>query len=86
MNGYLKRYDISLTAKSPLHIGSGEKKGNKEYIYDRRRAVIYYPNLHNMLNELGTFDIWIKNQMELLSYHPWYYQKYLAVMARLNFQ
>lgn len=33
MNNYLKRYRVTITALSPIHVGSGQTIGKKEYLY-----------------------------------------------------
>ena len=52
MNDHLKRYRITLNVLSPVHIGSGEIIGKKEYIYDKRKGLIYYPDIHRMIHVL----------------------------------
>lgn len=49
---YLKTYQITLTALSPVHIGGGEKINKKEYIYDKQKDVIYYPKMRDLIGAL----------------------------------
>lgn len=41
MENYLKRYEIILKPLSPIFIGSGEKIGKKEYVYDTEKNTVY---------------------------------------------
>ena len=48
----LKRYHVTLKTLSPVHIGWGEVVNKKEYIYDRHKGILYYPDLRDMLGSL----------------------------------
>lgn len=48
MNEYLKHYTVELTTLAPVFIGSGEKAGKKEYVYDRVNKRIYMLNNQKM--------------------------------------
>lgn len=39
-----KRYTMTLKLNGPLHIGSGEQKSTKEYIYSEPGRRVYFPN------------------------------------------
>ncbi|NCC79232.1 MAG: type III-A CRISPR-associated RAMP protein Csm5, partial [Clostridia bacterium] len=47
---FLKRYQIKLTARSPVFIGSGMTMGKKEYVYDRTRHKVKIPDLPSMFS------------------------------------
>jgi len=50
--GHLKSYEIILTAKSPVFIGSGIEYSKKEYYYDRARGRVHIINLPAMMSLL----------------------------------
>lgn len=50
--GHLKSYEIILTAKSPLFIGSGMEYSKKEYYYDRAHGKVHIINIPAMLSML----------------------------------
>jgi len=50
--GHLKTYDIILTAKSPVFIGSGVEYNKKEYYYDRARGKVHIINIPSMISLL----------------------------------
>ena len=52
MNNYLKRYRVTLNTLLPVHIGSGEVIGKKEFIFDKKNSNIYYPDTHGMIGAL----------------------------------
>ncbi|MCL2217993.1 MAG: type III-A CRISPR-associated RAMP protein Csm5 [Defluviitaleaceae bacterium] len=52
MNNHLKQYRMTLKTMSPIHIGSGETIGKREYIYDKREQNVYFPDLHKIINAL----------------------------------
>lgn len=47
---FLKRYQIKLTVRSPVFIGSGMTMGKKEYVYDRTRHKVKIPDLPSMFS------------------------------------
>lgn len=53
MIDYLKRFKITLTCKSPVHIGSGEKIGKKEYIL--RNNSLYIPDVGKMYSDIEKY-------------------------------
>ncbi|MCL2020038.1 MAG: type III-A CRISPR-associated RAMP protein Csm5 [Oscillospiraceae bacterium] len=52
MNSYLRTYRIKLKTLSPVHIGGGVKVGKKEYIYDKARQLVYFPNTVKLIEAL----------------------------------
>jgi len=71
MNSYLKTYTITLTALSPVHIGSGEKIGKKEYIYDKQTNEVHYPDsarLFSVLKSKGIEDFLLKGGGDLYGF------------------
>ena len=52
MESYLREYDFEIVTKAPVFIGSGEKVGKKEYIYDRRANKVVFLNLKKMYQGL----------------------------------
>ncbi|MCL2045534.1 MAG: type III-A CRISPR-associated RAMP protein Csm5 [Oscillospiraceae bacterium] len=52
MNNFLRRFTLTLTVESPIHIGSGETLNQKEYIFDKRNRLVYFPEMHNMFRML----------------------------------
>jgi len=71
MNSYLKTYTITLTALSPVHIGSGEKIGKKEYIFDKQTNEVHYPDsvrLFSALKSKGIDDFLLKDGGDLYGF------------------
>lgn len=56
-----KVYEIELDTLGPVHIGTGEKLSNSEYLYDFRDKKVYIPNETKLFN-------WIIDQGLLNSY------------------
>ena len=52
MESYLREYDFEIVTKAPVFIGSGEKVGKKEYIYDRRANKVVFLDLKKMYQGL----------------------------------
>lgn len=52
MQYYLKNYKVTIHALSPIHIGSGEKIGKKEYIYLPRKRKVIVPDINIMYGDL----------------------------------
>ena len=52
MQDYLKHYTMKLTARSPIHIGSGMTAGKKEYIYMPGKNLVIMPDIALMHKEL----------------------------------
>lgn len=52
MNEYLKHYRVKIHALSPIHVGSGEKIGKKEYIYMPWNHRVIIPNVEKMYMNL----------------------------------
>jgi len=50
--GHLKNYEIILTTKSPVFIGSGMEYSKKEYYYDRAHGKVHIINIPAMLSML----------------------------------
>lgn len=53
MEEYLNNYLFRITAISPIHIGSGDKIGKKEYIYNPKERTVLIPDLKKMLEILS---------------------------------
>jgi len=62
--GHLERINILVRTLSPLFIGSGEKLSKKEYIFDKNKSIICFPDLlllmsylqqRNLLKQYETF-------------------------------
>ena len=51
-HGHLKSYEIILTAKSPVFIGSGMEYNKKEYYYDRAHGKVHIINIPAMMSML----------------------------------
>ncbi|MDR1448073.1 MAG: type III-A CRISPR-associated RAMP protein Csm5 [Candidatus Ancillula sp.] len=45
MREFIKRYRLSITTIGPVHIGSGQKYNSKEYIFDREKNEVYFPDI-----------------------------------------
>lgn len=58
MNNYLKSYDATITALSPIHVGSGNLLLKKEYIFDKQKNVVM------VLNPAKFYDVMVKMRME----------------------
>ncbi len=50
--GHLERLDITLRALAPVFIGSGEQLNKKEYIFDRRKGLICFPDFPRLVDFL----------------------------------
>ncbi len=50
--GHLERIEILLRMLSPLFIGSGEKLSKKEYIFDKKKSIICFPDLLLLMSYL----------------------------------
>ena len=48
MKDYLKHYQVKIRALSPIHIGSGDTIGKKEYIYNPREHKVIIPDVQKM--------------------------------------
>ena len=59
MKGHLKEMRITLICDSPVHVGQGVAVGKKEYILDRAKNELYYPDLVQMSKILAS-----KNKLE----------------------
>ena len=42
--GHLERFNITLRALAPVFIGSGERLNKKEYILNKRKGIIHFPD------------------------------------------
>ncbi len=67
MNNFLKRYEVTITTKAPVYIGSGKQISKKEYIYDRREQKVYYPIIHKMVYEFKRCNLIDKYENFILS-------------------
>lgn len=62
---YLRQFKVTLTALSPVHIGSGEVINNGGSIFDQRTGKLYYLNLQKLVsalkkaNKLGEYEKFI---------------------------
>lgn len=52
MKDFLKHYRVCITVLSPMHIGSGEKIGKKEYIYMPWNHRVLVPDLKKMYEDI----------------------------------
>ena len=52
MSDFLKHYEMKIQVLSPMHIGSGEKIGKKEYIYLPWDNKVIIPDVRRMLAEI----------------------------------
>lgn len=52
MQDYLKHYEVNILVLSPMHIGSGEKIGKKEYIYMPGKHQVIVPDLIKMYTDI----------------------------------
>ncbi len=52
MQGYLKEYQMRITALSPIHVGNGMKIGKKEYIQQGETAPVIVPDTMKMFDTL----------------------------------
>lgn len=52
MNGFLKCYKVKITALAPIHIGSGQKIGKKEYIYMPWNHNVIVPEIEKMYADI----------------------------------
>ncbi len=66
--GHLERLNITLRALGPVFIGSGESLNKKEYIFDARKGLIYFPDLPRLV----TF---LKSRSLLPKYEDYLYQQ-----------
>jgi CRISPR-associated protein Csm5 len=57
MEGYLKSYDIRLETLGPVHIGSGNKIGKKEYILDKKSNTVYVPDMYKLYEGLRSMKL-----------------------------
>lgn len=48
MKDFLKRYRVTITALSPIHIGMGQMIGKKEYIYLERSNKVIIPDIQKL--------------------------------------
>jgi CRISPR/Cas system CSM-associated protein Csm5 (group 7 of RAMP superfamily) len=46
---HLERLNITLRSLSPVFIGSGERLSKKEYIFDPRKGMIYFPDFPRLV-------------------------------------
>ena len=69
MSTYLKRYKLSLTIIGPMHIGSGEILGKKDYIFDRKTESIFYPSMHELFAQIKKKGLVEKYERFLLDRH-----------------
>lgn len=53
MKEYLNNYIFRITALSPIHIGSGESIGKKEYIYNSNDGTVIIPDLKKMFESIS---------------------------------
>lgn len=63
MKEYLNSYKLRITALSPIHVGSDEKIGKKEYIYNPRSSTVIIPDLSKMYLDIkrkGKLNEYIK--------------------------
>ncbi len=66
--GHLERLNITLRSLAPVYIGSGESLNKKEYVFDRQKGLIYFPNLPR----LAAF---LKSRSLLAKYEEYLYQQ-----------
>lgn len=73
MREFLKQYEMKITVLSPIHIGSGERIGKKEYIYLQRENTVLVPDVRYLLAEIQKkhleqryMDYMLKNNREEL--------------------
>lgn len=52
MGDYLKCYEVTIKALAPIHVGSGEKIGKKEYIYLPWNHKVIIPDIQKMYKAL----------------------------------
>ena len=52
MNGFLKCYKVKITALAPIHVGSGQKIGKKEYIYMPWNQNVIVPEIEKMYADI----------------------------------
>ena len=52
MNGFLKCYKVKITALAPIHVGSGQKIGKKEYIYMPWKKNVIVPEIEKMYADI----------------------------------
>jgi CRISPR-associated protein Csm5 len=54
---HLKTYEIILTTKSPLFIGSGKEYSKKEYYYYEKNKIVHIINNHTMFSMLISYNL-----------------------------
>ncbi|MGL4483315.1 MAG: hypothetical protein ACRCUS_00025, partial [Anaerovoracaceae bacterium] len=48
--GNIEQYQLSITCKTPLHIGNGVEISKLNYIFDRRKGVVTVINPERLMN------------------------------------
>lgn len=67
MKDFLKKYEIVIETTAPVFIGSGEKIGKKEYIFNDKEKKVYIPDFKKMYQFLKEKDLLDSYQTYLLS-------------------
>lgn len=67
MRDFLKRYTLIMKTSSPVFIGSGEKIGKKEYIFQAKENKVYIPNMGKMYQFLKERSLLKSYQSYLLN-------------------